>query len=209
MSVIAKLATSLGTKEEIPNQLLAKEIVQTKDTAAIRELVENLASNDGNIASDCIKTLYEIGYIDPHLVADYSDVFLKLLFSRSNRLVWGAMITLAVIAPLIPQKIFESRDRVTTAMREGSVITIDNGVKVLAHVAAASPVYEQELFPFLLDHLKRCRTKEVPQHAESTLVCVNGSNKEAFSAVLRDRLAEMTPSQAARVKRLVKQVENR
>jgi hypothetical protein len=209
MSVIPKLATSLGKKDGVPNQLLAKEIAQSKDSAAVLELVDNLANKNVNIVNDCIKTLYEIGYIDPQLIAGYSDVFIRLLFSRNNRLIWGAMITLSVIAPIVPQKVFESRDRVISAMREGSVITIDNGVKVLAQVAAASPTFELELFPYLLDHLKRCRTKEVPQHAESTLICINGRNKEAFEAVLRDRMAEMTPSQSARIKRLLKQLETR
>lgn len=205
MSVIPKLATSLGKKDEVPNQLLAKEITQAKDTAAVRELVDNLANKNVAIVNDCIKTLYEVGYIDPQLIAAYSDVFIRLLFSRNNRLVWGAMITLSVIAPIVPQKIFESRDRVISAMREGSVITIDNGVKVLAYVAAASPDFERELFSFLINHLKHCRTKEVPQHAESIMVCVNGRNKELFETVLKDRMTEMTPSQAARIKRLLKQ----
>lgn len=205
MSVIPKLATSLGKKDEVPNQLLAKEIAQAKDTAAVRELVDNLANNNVAIANDCIKTLYEVGYIDPQLIADYSDLFIQLLFSCNNRLVWGAMIILSVIAPIVPQKIFESRERVFSAMHEGSVITVDNGVKVLAHVAAAKTDFEQELFPFLIGHLKRCRSKEVPQHAESIMVCINDRNKGLFEAVLKDRMTELTPSQAARIKRLLKQ----
>lgn len=205
MSVIPKLATSLGKKDEVPNQLLAKEIAQSKDSAAVRELADNLTNKNVAIVNDCIKPLYEVGYIDPQLIAGYSDVFIRVLFSRNNRLVWGAMIALSVIAPIVPQKIFESRDRVISAIREGSVITIDNGVKVLAYVAAASPDFERELLPFLIDHLKRCRTKEVPQHAESIMVCVNGGNKEQFETVLKDRMTEMMPSQAVRIKRLLKQ----
>jgi len=205
MSVIPKLAISLGTKSEVPNQQLAKEIAQSRDAEAIQELVENLANKDGNIASDCLKTLYEIGYIEPQLIADYSDAFLRLLFSRNNRLVWGAMIALGVIAPLVPQKLFAARERIFSAIREGSVITIDNGVKVLARVAAASPEFESELFPFLIDHLKRCRTKDVPQHAESVLVCINHGNKDLFESLLKNRLTEMSPSQSSRIKKLLKQ----
>jgi hypothetical protein len=205
MSVIPKLATSLGKKDGVPNQLLAKEIALAKDTSAILELVENLSNKEGSIASDCIKTLYEIGYIDPQLITGCEDVFIRFLFSRNNRLVWGAMIALSVIAPVVPQKVFASRERIISAMCNGSVITVDNGVKVLAQVAAVSPAFEQELFPFLLDHLKRCRTKEVRQHAESIMVCVNGGNKEEFETVLKDRVTEMTPSQSTRIKRLLKQ----
>ena len=205
MSVIPRLATSLGQKDEIPNQLLATEIALSSDSAAIQELVENLTNKDGNIASDCLKTLYEIGYIKPQLIADYTDAFLNLIFSRNNRLVWGSMIALGVIAPLVPQKLFAARERIINAMRQGSVITIDNGVKVLARVAAASPEYERELFPFLIDHLTHCRTKEVPQHAESILVCVKHENKRNFEDVLTKRMVDMTPSQSARVHKLLKE----
>ena len=204
MSVISKLASSLDRKDEVPNQLLAKEVVASRDEAAVRELAENLTNKDGAIASDCIKTLYEIGYHAPSLITPYVDEFVRLLFSKQNRLVWGSMITLSTIAPLVPDKLFEARERIKTAMREGSVITIDNGVKVLAQVAACKPEYTQELFPYLLDHLKRCRTKEVPQHAESTLVCINDGNKQAFEKVLTHRMPEMTASQANRIKRLLK-----
>lgn len=205
MSVISKLASSLDRKDEVPNQLLAHEIVESVDKNAVRELAENLTNKNSAIASDCIKTLYEIGYLNPNLITQYVEEFVRLLFSKHNRLVWGAMITLSTIASLAPDKIFEARERIKTAMREGSVITIDNGVKVLALVAASKPEYGQELFPYLLDHLKRCRTKEVPQHAESTLVCVTTGNKQAFEQVLKNRMTKMIPSQVSRMKRLLKQ----
>ena len=42
MTVIDKLATSLNCRDEIPNQELAKQIADTNDQKAVRELVENL-----------------------------------------------------------------------------------------------------------------------------------------------------------------------
>ncbi len=44
MSVVPKLACSLGRNDEIPNQDLAKEICQAKDEASIKELVAYLFS---------------------------------------------------------------------------------------------------------------------------------------------------------------------
>ena len=52
------------------------------------------------IASDCIKTLYEVGYLKPELIAPYVGDFLKLIKSRENRLVWGGMLALSTIAAL-------------------------------------------------------------------------------------------------------------
>ena len=207
MSVISRLASSQGIRDEIPNQILAKEIALANDTAAVKELAENLFNKDANIASDCVKALYETGYLEPALIVPYHAEFLHLLSSKHNRLVWGAMIALAVIAPFAPEPLFEARERIQATMRQGSVITVDNGVKVLAQVAAAKPEYSAELLPFLVEHLRTCRSKEVPQHAESMLVCIVGTSKESFEVVLRERLQELTPSQAARIKRIFKRIE--
>jgi hypothetical protein len=206
LSVISRLAISLGRRDEEPNILLAHELVNTKNTASVKELVDNLTNKDPNIASDCVKTLYEIGAIGPNLIAPHVDEFIRLIFSRHNRLVWGAMMALATIAPVEPQKLFAARDRIKKAMKDGSVITIDNAVKTLALVAASRPDYEKELFPFLAQHLKRCRTKEVPQHAESILACVNQVNQPEFVSILVDRMAEMIPSQSMRIKKIIKKL---
>jgi hypothetical protein len=44
LSVIDKLAISLGRKDNIPNQELAKEIAKTNDRVAVSELIEIIAS---------------------------------------------------------------------------------------------------------------------------------------------------------------------
>ena len=86
MSVINRLAHSLGRRDEVPNQELARDLAAKKNIAAIKEIVENLANKDKNIQADCIKVLYEIGVIDPDLIADYAEDFVKLLMSKNNRL---------------------------------------------------------------------------------------------------------------------------
>jgi len=69
MSVIDRLASSLGRRDSVPNQELAQELSKTKNADEIRELIENLNNKDRKIQSDCIKVLYEIGYIAPELIA--------------------------------------------------------------------------------------------------------------------------------------------
>jgi len=94
MSVLDKLSVSLGVRNNKPNQILAKEIAEKNDKEAIKELVENLNNKNKRIASDCIKVLYEIGYINPKLIAGYVNNFIDLLSHKNNRLVWGGMIAL-------------------------------------------------------------------------------------------------------------------
>jgi hypothetical protein len=89
MSVTQKLATSLGRRDEVPNQELARDVAAREDKAAIKELVENLSHKSKDIQNDCIKVLYEVGYEKPKLIAPYLKDFLALLGSKNNRLQWA------------------------------------------------------------------------------------------------------------------------
>jgi 3-dehydroquinate dehydratase len=64
MSVLNRLAHSLGRRDEVPNQELARELAAKKNKAGIKEIAENLWNKDKNIQADCIKVLYEVGVID-------------------------------------------------------------------------------------------------------------------------------------------------
>jgi hypothetical protein len=209
MSTLQRIAYFQNRRDEVPNQELAKELATKKDRKGIGEIAENLWNKDQNVQSDCLKVLYEIGYLQPELVAPYADDFLKLLHSRNNRLVWGAMIALSTVADLQADAIYPHVEDVQHVMDQGSVITRDNGVKVLALVASQNAVYSKQIFPYLLQHLETCRPKDVPQHAEKIAVAVNARNRKQFIAVLEKRLIDLSGSQAARVKKVIKEVEKR
>lgn len=204
MSVLERIAYFQGRRDEVADQELAKQLVETQDHAGIQEIVANLWHKDVNVRSDCIKVLYEVGYLDPALIAGYVDDLLKLLQSRNNRLVWGAMIALSTIATIRADGLYEHRAEILKALSGGSVITVDAAVKALATVASQKDAYREELFPHLLQHLQSCRPKDVPQHAESTLAAVDPSHSAAFVAVLQKRLPDLSGSQAARVKKAIR-----
>ncbi len=168
------------------------------------EIAANLWNKEPAIQSDCLKVLYELGYLAPELIAEYVEDFLKLLKHRNNRMVWGGMIALSTIASQQADKIFPHVDEIKKAMEAGSVITMDNGIQTLALVASQKDEYRQLIFPYLLDHLKTCRAKEVPQHAEKTLPAVTSGNKSDFMHVLEKRLEDSSTSQAARLKKILK-----
>lgn len=209
MSTLDRLACSLGRRDEVPNQELARDLAAQKDEAGIREIAEALWNKDKNIQADCLKVLYEIGYIEPSLIADYVDDFVKLLKSKNNRLVWGGMIALGVAAKANPDVVFMNLDAIKKAKETGSVITVDNAIAALANTAAANAKYNQAIFPYLLEHLKTCRPKEVPQHAEKTLPAVTVSNKADFIAVLEKRMEDQSGGGLSRIKKVVKQAQAR
>lgn len=208
MTVLTRLASAQNQRDEVPNQELAHDLAAKKDKAAIREIAENLWNKDKNIQADCIKVLYEIGYLDPKLIAAFVDDFVKLLRSKNNRLVWGGMVALAEAAKSNPDAVFGHLDSVKKAKETGSVITVDNAISALANTAANTK-YGEEIFPYLLKHLSKCRPKEVPQHSERTLPAVHSGNKDDFIKVLEKRMEDLNGGGLARVKKVIKQAAAR
>lgn len=209
MPVLDQLASSLGRRDEVPNQELARELAARKDKKGIREIAENLWNKDKSIQADCIKVLYEIGAIEPKLIAEYADDFVKCIRSKNNRLVWGGMTALAEVAKADPDSVFKHLNEIKRAKEAGSVITVDNAISTLARTAAANDKYNQTIFPYLLKHLSSCRPREVPQHSEKTLPSVNASNNNDFIKVLEKRMEDLSGSGLARVKKVIKQVATR
>lgn len=187
MSVVNRLASQLHRDDEAPNIELAHELAKDKNHSAIEEIIEHLASKDKKIQSDCIKVAYEIGRVNPKLISMYALTFIKLLKSRNNRLVWGAMQALSTIAEVASETIVPHIQTIKHVMETGSVITMDKGVLTLAKLATVSEENNEEIFPYLLNHLEKCRSKEVPQHAESILLAVADENKQQFLNVLQKR----------------------
>lgn len=205
MAVIDRLACMLGRRDEVPNQELASDLVRRKDRKGIREIAENLRNPDRNIASDCIKVLYEVGEREPSLASQYAGEFLALLGSTNNRMVWGAVSGIASIAHLAADELFPHHEEIVRAVECGSVITQDKGIAALAVIAAAAPRYRKAIVPFLLRHLDTCRPKDIPQHSEKSLVAVDRTTRAQFVAILNKRFDSLTPPQQKRVAKVIQQ----
>ena len=209
MGALERIAYHVGRRDEIPNQELARELAEAKDAEGIREIADHLTDRNRSIASDCIKVMYEIGYIDPSLIADYTEDFIDLLGSKQNRMVWGAMIGLWTVADLRADVIGRHLNRIFDVMDRGSVITVVSGVKALAIVSSKSAEHERRILPYLLDVLEECAPKHVHQHAEAMLVMVNERTRDGFASVLESRKDELSSTQLKRVEKVIKQVEKK
>ena len=176
MSIINRLASSQGRRDNVPNQELAKEIADSNDKKSVLELIETMkTTKDKRLQSDCIKTLYEIGYIKPELISEHYEYFLTLLESKNNRLVWGAMIALNTISRVRPKEIHENLEEILKATSKGSVITKDNGIGILINLCAVKE-FENEIFPLLMKQLKECESKQLPMYAERALPIIKEQN---------------------------------
>lgn len=187
MTALDKLATALNRRDEAPNQELAKEIVRTNDRRAVKELVENLTNKDKNIQSDCIKVLYEIGERGPALIAPYYREFGRLLDSKNNRLVWGAMTALDSITTQAPKGVYGLLPKVLGVADSGSVISRDHAVGILVKLGTLKQ-YADECLPLLVEQLLTCPNNQFPMYAEMSLALVNDKNKAALQKVMTRRL---------------------
>jgi hypothetical protein len=207
MSAINRIAFYLDRRDEVPNKDLARDRAATHEIAGIAEIAGHLRDKNKSVASDCIGVLYHVGYSNPELIQGYVAHFLDLLHSRENRMVWGGMIALATIAGLQAPAIWSRVDEVIAAVGQGTLITVVWGVKTLGRLAAADGEYRQFIFPVLLQILRTCIPRDVSMHAESILPAVDGANRQQFLDALASRQPELSPSQLAKVRRIVKKAQ--
>ncbi len=206
MSALNKIAYNLGRRDEVPNQQLARALAKAADRKGVREIAAGLWAKNKSIRSDCLKVLYEIGYVNPGLIAEFVDDFIRLMGDRENRIVWGAMIALACIADKRPQAIWEHIDEVERVTEGGTVITQVWGVRTMARLAATRATYRKALFPVLLRHLRKCIPRDLPTHAESILVAVTRDNAKIFLDLLEGRRKELSSSQTTRLNKVILRV---
>ncbi len=207
IEVIGWLASSLGRNDENPNIKLAEKIASTGNKAAIGILVENLVNRDKNIRSDCIKVLYETGYRNPELIADYAADFLSLLKNKNNRLNWGAMIALDCITTVKPDQIYKNLAEIMNAADTGSVITRDHIVSILIKLSGVKD-YADNTIILLFEVLKTCPANQFPMYAENAFPAISPGNMAEFIKILNLRIEDLEKeSSKNRVLKILKQAD--
>ena len=206
--MIEKLACFVNKHkaDEKANIELALLLCESNNQKGIEEIVAGLNAKNKDIANDCIKVLYEVGERKPLLISSYANELLQLLNSRNNRIVWGSMSALATIAEYNVDLIFDNLDIVLNAYKSGSVITVDHSITVLAKLCNGGKKYEDKVFPILIRHLETCRIKEIPQHAERMLICINEKNKDLYLKTIDSKTKYLSSNQLSRVNKIKKQL---
>lgn len=201
MSALEQIAYFLNIRNEKPNQALAKKLAENNDREGIREIVDGLNHKEKNVQSDCIKVLYETGYLKPELIAEYAEKYISLLHSKNNRMVWGGMIALMTIAEINAEPILNKVDEIIEVIKKGSVITQDAGVKAIAAAIATDEDFRQKYTSFLIDHFEKSLPRDIPRLLEHLTPIIKDDSKEAFQLILNNRIAELKPSQITKAKK--------
>lgn len=204
-SVIPQLASQLDRRDEVPNQVLAKQIVDAKSKSAIKELVENLG-NKKAIANDCIKVLYEVGAVEPKLIAPHLDAFVAILHSKNNRLQWGGMTALGYISKVKPAEVYAHLTDIMDAAGKGSVITRDGAVHILINLASTKK-FGDDAFALLNEQLLTCPTNQLPMYAERAMPVITSKTEDTFVKSLTKRLPDIEKeSKRKRVEKVITKI---
>ncbi|MDP4198042.1 MAG: hypothetical protein Q8922_01275 [Bacteroidota bacterium] len=189
MNVIERLSSSRGERDNAADIALAEDITLTRDVKAVRELVEHLADKNKRLASDCIKTLYEIGEREPKLIAEYTDEFATLLTSKHQRLVWGGMCALDCCASVKPEEVHAHLAAILKAADGESVIARDHAITILATLSAGK--HARECVPLMLDIIRTAPINQWPTYVEKAEPVAKGEDRDTLKKIVAHRLPEI------------------
>lgn len=205
MKYIKQIAYHKNIRNEIPNQELAKTLADENNADGIKEICEYLKDKNKSVSSDCIKVIYEIGYINPDLIKSYCELFLELLHSKTNRMVWGAMIALSTIAHLKADTLWNRLDFIIDTIRKGTLITEVAGIKVLVKIAGQKKEYKNIILPTLMEYMEKCRPIDFAARIETILSVIKEEpEKSNFLNIIEIKKKDLKDSQIKRVNKILK-----
>jgi len=206
MSVLDRLASAQGRRDEAPNIALARALAASDDVAGIASLAEALSAAPRPLRHDAIKALYELGALRPDLLRPHAEAFLALLDGRDNRMLWGALAALDALAVADPAPIAARLPEILAAAARGSVIAKDKAVSMLATLAALPGVAPQA-WEALLAMVRDAAVNQAAMYAEAALRAAPANDPAALAAVVamrRDAIAQ--PAKRARLDKVLRQL---
>ncbi|HMX75796.1 MAG TPA: hypothetical protein PKE35_16195 [Anaerolineales bacterium] len=84
-AVLSRLAHLQTRRDRTPNLDLARDLAARNDKAGIREIAQNMWSANKNVHWDCIHVMYEIGAIDPALIAPLRRRFCQITEKQTQQ----------------------------------------------------------------------------------------------------------------------------
>ena len=204
MSILNELASVMNIRSTEPNKALAQKLADTNNVAGVQELVDNIGNK--KIQSDIIKTLYELGERKPALIVPHAAVFITLLDSKNNRMVWGAMTALSAIATECAPLLYKAITQIVAIADKGTVITKDHAVNILVKLSAFKE-FADDTLPLLLEQILAAPMNQMPTYAEKTLPVIEAANKPAFLDILITRLPDIEgDAKRKRLEKVIKKV---
>lgn len=204
MTIVERLASALGRRDDRPNRELAAEIAEQRDRAAVKELAATLGHEKRAVRGDALKALAALSKIAPEMVAPYWEKVAAHLEHRDPLMMWLAMIALWHLSEFKERELFAILPRIVKAAGRGSIIARDHAVRLYARFAADAK-RAPKVLPILLRELRACPHLQFGSYVEKTLPVVTPDWRAKFLAVISTRMAGLPrPSEIRRVEKALR-----
>jgi hypothetical protein len=202
--LLARLATSVGRSDEMPNLELAADIVFADDADAVSILIAVIERHDDLHAPDAARVVAEVGTRAPDLVLGHAERLIELIDQSRREMLPYTMLALSPVASKHAEALWSSRDLFWQALADltqPADLAQAGAVRLLASLCAAGPDYARTLAGGLVDLLGKCMPRDVAFFAESVLPALGAAHSHRAKPVLDRRLKELTPAEVARLRR--------
>ena len=190
-NVINRLSSAMDRRDQGPNEAIAQEVVASGNPDLLQEVVQVILSNNPvRLKNDAVMVLMAISRIKPGILLEQTRLLISLLDSKSNRQVWGSMIALANMAPMVREDIKPYLAKILRAMDEGTVVTRDHGFTILTELYKDDP--SGDLLALINEQLLNAPPNQVGQYTEKFMEVVRKEDLSSFIATLEVRAQELT-----------------
>ena len=190
-NVINRLSSAMDRRDQGPNEAIAQEVVASGNPDLLQEVVQVILSNNPvRLKNDAVMVLMAISRIKPGILLEQTRLLISLLDSKSNRQVWGSMIALANMAPMVREDIKPYLAKILRAMDEGTVVTRDHGFTILTELYKDDP--SGDLLALINEQLLNAPPNQVGQYTEKFMEVVRKEDLSSCIATLEVRAQELT-----------------
>lgn len=211
MSLVNRLSSSQDRRDQLPNEILGKEIAESKDHKSIRIISGLLLDPETKleIKADLLKVLECVGNIAPELIAEEYTHVVPFLHHKKNHMVWRAMCVLSQISSFNRQKIYADLADILQVMDRGSVITRDHGFSLLVDLYS-DEAYKAEIGPLIEEQIMSAPDNQLGQYAEKWMRVTTKKEAKSLLSILEDRSTDLkNQSHIKRISKLILRLNKR
>lgn len=208
MSIVHRLASAQGRRDEGPNIELAIDIANSGDQEAMDELAGLVPTATRKLRHDALKTMYEVGDRRPELLLPHFDLLVEQLASKDNRTLWSGLIGLSVLANVAQKQLMPQLQTILAAAERSTVIARDKAMMIMAGLAGRDEFYD-EVLPQMLRHVSGAKDNQFPTYVEaaSRVIAKNDHAKLARVITLRGEMVAH-PAKQKRLEKVLKRLGN-
>lgn len=186
MTVLYKIASSLGRRDLEPNRKLAQQIVLKEDRLSLLELIENIEHKNEHVRFDCIQVLSEIAKLKPELLIEFDLLLLQLLRDKNSKVALGALATLDYLTLRKPENIFLNVEKVLQVADSGLLVSKDHAISILLKLTTFDFSATKAYRLFLLE-LEKCAINQYVKYAEMGTHYLDPKFSANFIAILQNK----------------------